>query len=133
MSSWRPLLSKNLKELRIHLCQKSPGSQGTREFILNQYTPIKQDNPTLPILVREASGVQARAFGRYGKEYHTALVFHMQEPIAKHNRCHRSDLSELLTHQLKIPTAFGKERQVPLENLSAAEVEAQIKRLAESA
>ncbi|KAJ3277991.1 ndufa2, NADH:ubiquinone oxidoreductase 10.5kD subunit, partial [Borealophlyctis nickersoniae] len=65
MSSWRPALSKNLKELRIHLCQTSPGSKGTREFITKHYPAIKRDNPHLPILVREASGVEARVFGRY--------------------------------------------------------------------
>ncbi|KND03200.1 uncharacterized protein SPPG_02257 [Spizellomyces punctatus DAOM BR117] len=63
--SWRTPLTKNLKELRIHLCQTSAGSKGTRDFILKQYSAIKDANPTLPILIREASGIEARAFGRY--------------------------------------------------------------------
>ncbi|TPX57052.1 hypothetical protein PhCBS80983_g04101 [Powellomyces hirtus] len=63
--SWRPLLSKNLKELRIHLCQSSAGSKGTRDFILKEYAAIKEANPNFPILVRESSGIEARAFGRY--------------------------------------------------------------------
>ncbi|KAI8817035.1 thioredoxin-like protein [Fimicolochytrium jonesii] len=65
MSPLRQQLSKNLKELRIHLCQTSPGSKGTREFILSEYAAIKDANPHFPILVREAAGVEARVFGRY--------------------------------------------------------------------
>ncbi|KAI8594088.1 ndufa2, NADH:ubiquinone oxidoreductase 10.5kD subunit [Geranomyces variabilis] len=74
-SSWRPLLQKNLKELRIHLSQTRPGSQGTREFILKEYAALKAANPTFPILVREAHDVDARAFARYafGQERKVSL------------------------------------------------------------
>ncbi|KAI8807090.1 thioredoxin-like protein [Cladochytrium replicatum] len=65
MAAWQKLLSHNLRELRIHLCQKSAGSQGTRSFIQNKYLSLKDSNPTFPILVREVSGVEARAFARY--------------------------------------------------------------------
>jgi hypothetical protein len=39
----------------------------TSDFVLNNYVAIKKANPTLPILVREAEGVEARAFARFGK------------------------------------------------------------------
>ncbi|KAJ3022221.1 ndufa2, NADH:ubiquinone oxidoreductase 10.5kD subunit [Thoreauomyces humboldtii] len=73
--SWRPLLSKNLKELRIHLCQTSSGSNGTREFILKEYAAIKKENPNFPVLIREAAGIEAKAYGRYafGQERRVTL------------------------------------------------------------
>jgi NADH dehydrogenase (ubiquinone) 1 alpha subcomplex subunit 2 len=37
------------------------------DFVAKNYLSIKQANPELPILVREASGVEARAFARFGK------------------------------------------------------------------
>ncbi|RUS27144.1 thioredoxin-like protein [Jimgerdemannia flammicorona] len=58
-------LSKSIKEIRLHYCQTSTASNGVREFITENYTAIKQANPNLPILIREASGVEARAFARY--------------------------------------------------------------------
>merc|ERR1711976_631909 len=58
-------ISSHLKELRIHLCQKSASSQGVREFIEKNYVGIKQNNPRFPILVRECSGVQPRMWARY--------------------------------------------------------------------
>ncbi|RUS18025.1 hypothetical protein BC937DRAFT_89214, partial [Endogone sp. FLAS-F59071] len=45
-----------------------------RQFITENYTAIKQANPNLPILIREASGIEARAFARYG---------HREEDCAK--------------------------------------------------
>ncbi|KAI9007374.1 NADH dehydrogenase 1 alpha subcomplex subunit 2-like protein [Gaertneriomyces semiglobifer] len=63
--SWRSTLSKNLKEIRIHLDQKSQGSKGLRDFVLKEYPKIKEANPTLPVLIREAAGVKARVYGRY--------------------------------------------------------------------
>merc|ERR1712168_592959 len=56
---------KHLKELRIHLCQQSPASQGVRDFIEQQYVGIKKANPGFPILIRECSGVQPRVYARF--------------------------------------------------------------------
>ncbi|KAI9209308.1 NADH:ubiquinone oxidoreductase 11 kDa subunit [Polychytrium aggregatum] len=64
MSAWRSL-STHLKEIRLHLSQTAPGSQGVREFVKNTYPAIKRDNPAFPILIREAANVEARVFGRY--------------------------------------------------------------------
>lgn len=63
--SWRKALSKNLQELRIHLCQTGEKSQGARDFVHNSYQELKKANPTLPILIRECSGIQARMIARY--------------------------------------------------------------------
>lgn len=37
------------------------------DFVAKNYVNMKQANPELPILVREASGIEARAFARFGK------------------------------------------------------------------
>ncbi|GMT09447.1 hypothetical protein PFISCL1PPCAC_744, partial [Pristionchus fissidentatus] len=57
--------STALRELRIHVCQKSAASSGVRDFITKQYAPLKKANPNLPILVRECSGISPRVFARY--------------------------------------------------------------------
>lgn len=68
--AWRSALSRNLQELRIHLCQTGKGSDGARDFVLSAYQELKKANPTFPILIRECSGVEARLIARYdfGKE-----------------------------------------------------------------
>jgi NADH dehydrogenase (ubiquinone) 1 alpha subcomplex subunit 2 len=53
-----------LRELRIHLCQKSSASSGAREFIEQSYVGIKKANPKFPILVRECSGIAPRVWAR---------------------------------------------------------------------
>ncbi|KAI8093161.1 thioredoxin-like protein [Halteromyces radiatus] len=67
MSILKSQLSKGLKELRVQFCQTSPSSNGLREYIAKNYTSIKQVNPELPILIREASGAEARVFARFDK------------------------------------------------------------------
>jgi hypothetical protein len=37
-----------------------------RQFVLSTYPTMKQHNPDLPILIREAQGTPARAFARFG-------------------------------------------------------------------
>uniref|UniRef100_A0A8D2HAQ8 NADH dehydrogenase [ubiquinone] 1 alpha subcomplex subunit 2 n=1 Tax=Urocitellus parryii TaxID=9999 RepID=A0A8D2HAQ8_UROPR len=56
-----------LREIRIHLCQRSPGSQGVRDFIEKRYVELKKANPDLPILIRECSDVQPKLWARYGE------------------------------------------------------------------
>jgi len=63
--AWRSALSRNLQELRIHLCQTGKESQGARDFVHSSYQELKKANPTFPILIRECSGVQARMIARY--------------------------------------------------------------------
>uniref|UniRef100_A0A2P2K0V5 Ribosomal protein/NADH dehydrogenase domain-containing protein n=1 Tax=Rhizophora mucronata TaxID=61149 RepID=A0A2P2K0V5_RHIMU len=63
--AWRGQLSKNLKELRILLCQSSPSSSSTRAFVEKNYRDIKALNPKLPILIRECSGIEPQLWARY--------------------------------------------------------------------
>jgi Mitochondrial ribosomal protein L51 / S25 / CI-B8 domain len=37
-----------------------------RQFVVSTYPTLKQYNPDLPILIREAQGTPARAFARFG-------------------------------------------------------------------
>ncbi|KAK4684103.1 NADH dehydrogenase (ubiquinone) 1 alpha subcomplex subunit 2, partial [Tremellales sp. Uapishka_1] len=64
-----------VKEIRLHLCQTSQASQGVRSFIQSTYPSIKSARPDLKVLIREASGVEPRAFVRFerGIESQTAL------------------------------------------------------------
>ncbi|XP_015277801.1 PREDICTED: NADH dehydrogenase [ubiquinone] 1 alpha subcomplex subunit 2 [Gekko japonicus] len=59
------VIGSHLKEIRIHLCQRSPGSQGVRDFIEKQYVPLKKANPDFPVLIRECSDVQPKLWARY--------------------------------------------------------------------
>ncbi|KAL3149070.1 hypothetical protein ABBQ32_001914 [Trebouxia sp. C0010 RCD-2024] len=63
--AWRSAISKNLQELRVHLCQKGDASKGARDFVLSQYQHLKKVNPKFPILIRECSGAEARLIARY--------------------------------------------------------------------
>ncbi|KAI8393671.1 thioredoxin-like protein [Radiomyces spectabilis] len=67
MSLFKSQLSKGIKELRVQFCQTSPASSGLRDFVAKNYTALKKANPELPILIREASGAEARVFARFEK------------------------------------------------------------------
>ncbi|KAK9302016.1 hypothetical protein QLX08_005854 [Tetragonisca angustula] len=54
-----------LKELRILLCQTSKSSQGVRDFIEQQYVPLKRNNPNFPVLIRECSDTEPVLYARY--------------------------------------------------------------------
>ena len=66
MASKAIRLSPALKEIRLHLCQKSAASSGAREFVEKHYVPLKSENPQFPILIRECSGIQPKLWARYG-------------------------------------------------------------------
>ncbi|GLG92718.1 hypothetical protein R5R35_009185 [Gryllus longicercus] len=74
-----------LKELRIHLCQKSSQSQGVRDFIEKHYVDLKKANPKFPILIRECNGIQPRMYARYaqGKESSVPLTNLKAEDVMK--------------------------------------------------
>lgn len=59
------VISKSVRELRVHLSQSSPASQGLRDFIIKSYPSLKETNPGLPILIREAQGVESRIIARF--------------------------------------------------------------------
>ncbi|EEF50162.1 NADH dehydrogenase [ubiquinone] 1 alpha subcomplex subunit 2 [Ricinus communis] len=63
--AWRGQLSRNLKELRILLCQSSPSSSSARAFVENNYKDLKSLNPKLPILIRECNGIQPQLWARF--------------------------------------------------------------------
>ncbi|KAF3961239.1 hypothetical protein CMV_014125 [Castanea mollissima] len=63
--AWRGQLSRNLKELRILLCQTSPASSSTRAFVEKNYKELKTLNPKLPILIRESRGIEPQLWARY--------------------------------------------------------------------
>eukprot|EP00745_Piridium_sociabile_P036636 TRINITY_DN66028_c0_g1_i1.p1 TRINITY_DN66028_c0_g1~~TRINITY_DN66028_c0_g1_i1.p1 ORF type:complete len:108 (-),score=21.83 TRINITY_DN66028_c0_g1_i1:170-454(-) len=94
MASAAVRFGSHLKELRIHLCQKSPTSKGVRDFIEKHYVEMKKHNPRFPILVRECSNVQPKIFARYelGKEtslplsnMDSAQVLRAVESLARKN------------------------------------------------
>uniref|UniRef100_A0A0U2V7N8 NADH dehydrogenase [ubiquinone] 1 alpha subcomplex subunit 2 n=1 Tax=Centropages tenuiremis TaxID=544689 RepID=A0A0U2V7N8_9MAXI len=59
-------LGPGLREIRLHLCQKSGASQGVRDFVEKHYVPLKQNNPKFPFLIRECSGIHPKLWARYG-------------------------------------------------------------------
>ncbi|KAL9926803.1 NADH dehydrogenase (ubiquinone) B8 subunit [Glossina fuscipes fuscipes] len=65
--------SGNIKELRLHFCQTGEASKGAREYVQRYYPSLKKDNPDLPILIRECSGIQPRLWARYGMGKETSV------------------------------------------------------------
>ena len=65
MSAWKPLLSKNLRELRFVMCFKSPSSQGLRNYIYKNYPQLKDMHPYFPFYVRECENAEANILARY--------------------------------------------------------------------
>ncbi|KAJ3194188.1 ndufa2, NADH:ubiquinone oxidoreductase 10.5kD subunit [Irineochytrium annulatum] len=55
------------------------------DFIKNHFSEMRKQNPTLPILVREAASVEARVFGRYdfGQERKISLQNLDESGVAK--------------------------------------------------
>merc|ERR1712071_653945 len=78
-------LARNLREIRLHLCQTSASSQGARDFVEQHYVTLKKANPDFPMLIRECSGVQPRLWARYGfgKENSVALDNMSADQVAK--------------------------------------------------
>ncbi|XP_028840665.1 NADH dehydrogenase [ubiquinone] 1 alpha subcomplex subunit 2 [Denticeps clupeoides] len=78
-------LAKNLRELRLHLCQTSASSKGARDFVEQHYVTLKKANPDFPILIRECSGIQPKLWARYdfGKESSIALDNMNADQVAK--------------------------------------------------
>ncbi|KAI0777933.1 hypothetical protein BC629DRAFT_1290145 [Irpex lacteus] len=73
MASFTKALSPAIREIRILCCQTGAASQEHgQQFISSTYPVIKQHNPDLPILIREAKGTPARVFARFerGVEKH---------------------------------------------------------------
>ncbi|KAK1920886.1 NADH dehydrogenase 10.5K chain [Papiliotrema laurentii] len=73
--SFAKQLPRALKEIRLHLCQTGHSSEGLRQFIATTYPAIKDARPDLKVLIREANGIEPRAFARFerGVEAQTNL------------------------------------------------------------
>ncbi|XP_007900150.1 NADH dehydrogenase [ubiquinone] 1 alpha subcomplex subunit 2 [Callorhinchus milii] len=78
-------LSGNLREVRLHLCQRSAASQGVREFVEQHYVTLKKANLEFPILIRECAEVQPKLWARYdfGREQSIPLDNLNSEQVAK--------------------------------------------------
>ncbi|KAL6582458.1 hypothetical protein OROMI_006472 [Orobanche minor] len=63
--AWMGQVSRNLKELRILFSPASSSSSSTRAFIENNYKVLKTQNPKLPILIREATGIEPQLWARF--------------------------------------------------------------------
>ncbi|KAF5096563.1 hypothetical protein D0Z00_002747 [Geotrichum galactomycetum] len=83
--SARFVFPKALKELRFHFSQTGEASVPLRQFLTKNYPAFKQENPTTPVLIREAFGVRPAAFARfeYGKESKVHLDGINEEQIEK--------------------------------------------------
>lgn len=78
---------------------------------MSNYPVIKQHNPDLPVLIREASGTPARVFARFGA--HRLSSQHPSHPT-------------VMTYNF---IEAGVEKKIELDNLSSSDVEAKISRL----
>ncbi|OQV01987.1 Mitochondrial ribosomal protein L51 / S25 / CI-B8 domain-containing protein [Cladophialophora immunda] len=58
--------TQGLRELRFHLSNSGQGSDACRSFLKRAYPTMKHHNPHIPILIREATGVEPKVWARYG-------------------------------------------------------------------
>jgi len=65
----------SVKKCAANVTFKHPLSNLYSDFVAKNYVNIKKVNPELPILVREASGIEARAFARFGKELEIYIYY----------------------------------------------------------
>lgn len=70
--SWRKNIGTSLKEIRFIFCQESAGSTGVRyspkiirNFVLQNYSRVKEENPRFPFIVRECQGAEPLLIARY--------------------------------------------------------------------
>ncbi|EZF29802.1 hypothetical protein H109_06221 [Trichophyton interdigitale MR816] len=72
----RYAFNTGLRELRFLFCHSSTHGDATRAFLKRAYPTMKKNNPSVPILIREALDVEPRVFARYefGKEKQENLL-----------------------------------------------------------
>lgn len=58
-----------------HMSMSLTDAPASRSFIQSAYPTIKRHNPDLPVLIREANGVPARIFARFGTFPHKSRSF----------------------------------------------------------
>ncbi|KAK3694815.1 thioredoxin-like protein [Podospora appendiculata] len=57
--------TKTLKEVRFLFCQTGEQSAATRSFLTRAYPIMKKNNPSTPIMLREAAGTLPKIYARY--------------------------------------------------------------------
>ncbi|KAM7205365.1 NADH-ubiquinone oxidoreductase [Rhypophila sp. PSN 637] len=57
--------TKTLKEVRFLFCQTGEHSAAARSFLARAYPIMKKNNPTTPIMLREAAGTLPKVYARY--------------------------------------------------------------------
>ncbi|KAB5559981.1 NADH:ubiquinone oxidoreductase 10.5kD subunit [Coniochaeta sp. 2T2.1] len=57
--------TKALREVRFLFCQTSEQSAATRTFLTRAYPTMKKNNPTIPIMIRDAAGTAPKVYARY--------------------------------------------------------------------
>ncbi|KAK3393205.1 thioredoxin-like protein [Podospora didyma] len=57
--------TKTLKEVRFLFCQTGEHSAATRSFLTRAYPIMKKNNPSIPIMLREAAGTIPKVYTRY--------------------------------------------------------------------
>lgn len=55
--SWHKSIGKALREIRFVVSNLSQSDSPSAQFIRKNYTPIKQEHPNFPFIVRECQGV----------------------------------------------------------------------------
>lgn len=51
--------------MRFHLSPSGSGSDAIRTFLRRAYPTMKHHNPNIPILIREANGIEPKLWARY--------------------------------------------------------------------
>jgi len=75
-----------------------------RQFVLSTYPTLKQNNPDLPILIREAQGTPARAFARFG-----SLTTHSRCPLSSDVELQSEVLNEM-SRSMDCPPRMSPQR-----------------------
>uniref|UniRef100_A0A8D2B6C7 NADH dehydrogenase [ubiquinone] 1 alpha subcomplex subunit 2 n=1 Tax=Sciurus vulgaris TaxID=55149 RepID=A0A8D2B6C7_SCIVU len=96
-----------LREISIHLCQRSPGCQGVRDFIQKCCVELRKANAGLPILIQECSYVQPKLWAHYafGQEKNVSLNNFSADQVTR-------VLENVLSAKLEVSTeVYGQEPQ----------------------
>lgn len=101
-----------------------------REFVLGSYQELKKANPNFPILVREASGTQARLVARYGKAVQSEKMVRATAKNRKHMVLTHARCSMLAGSESTLLIAdFGVEKLVVVDGLDKAAISKKLEEL----
>ncbi|OAG43481.1 hypothetical protein AYO21_02418 [Fonsecaea monophora] len=106
--------TQGLRELRFHLSNSGQGSDACRSFLKRAYPTMKHHNPNIPILIREATGVEPKVWARYGMNSGSRHTGTAKEADRFND------------------TGFGREKSESLSGLSDKEIEDKVTTLVKS-